>query len=51
MGAMKFNEKWWIKRHGMFGAHEKGSLLRAHTPLSKITLQGNHKSTNPSTQD
>jgi hypothetical protein len=37
----------------MFGAHEKGGLLRAYAPLSKnyIQLQGNDKSTKPSTQD
>jgi hypothetical protein len=37
----------------MFGAHEKGGLLRAQAPLSQncLLLQGNHKSTKPSTQD
>jgi hypothetical protein len=38
MGVMKFNETWWTKGHGMFGAHEKWGLLRAHTPLSKNCL-------------
>jgi hypothetical protein len=35
----------------MFGAHEKEGLLRTHAPLSKncVLLQGNHKSTKPST--
>jgi hypothetical protein len=37
----------------MFGAHEKGGLLRAHAPLSKncVLLQGNKKSTKQCTQD
>jgi hypothetical protein len=43
----KFDETWWTKGHGMFGAHEEGGLLRAHAPLSKdyLLLQGNLKST------
>jgi hypothetical protein len=33
--------------------HEEGGLLRAHTPLFKnyLLLQGNLKSTKPTTQD
>jgi hypothetical protein len=37
----------------MFGAHEKGGLLRTHAPLSKdyLLLQDNPKSTKLGTQD
>ncbi len=35
MGTMRFDETWWIKGHGTFGAHEEGGLLRAHAPLSE----------------
>jgi len=53
MGVMRFNETWWTKGHGTFGAHEKGGLLKAHAPffLNDLLLQGNHKFTKPNTQD
>jgi hypothetical protein len=37
----------------MFGAHEERGLLRAHAPffLNCLLLQGNPKSTKPTTQD
>jgi len=38
-GIMKFNETWWIKGHGTFGAHEEGGLLRAYVPFFKDCLQ------------
>jgi hypothetical protein len=36
MGIVRFDERWWIKGHGMFGAHEEKCLLKTHDHFLKI---------------
>ncbi len=38
MGIMKFDETWWNRGHGTFGAYEEGGLLGAQAPLLKDFL-------------
>ncbi len=36
MWITKFNETWWIKVHGTFGAHEERGLLKAQLQIGPI---------------
>jgi hypothetical protein len=35
MGTTKFDETWWMRGHGTFGAHEEGCILRTWASLFK----------------
>jgi hypothetical protein len=36
MGRTRFDETWWTKGHGMFGAHEEDGLIGAEAAAIKI---------------
>ncbi len=52
MGTTKFNDTWWVRGHGMFGAHEVKGLLWTWVPFSRncLLLQGSFKFTKLITQ-